>query len=230
LRATSIISQFTVAPVGDGDIEVPLLTGANGKPKRWQGIGPLTFQERGGQDKLVFKPDQQGHMQMILPFPFFVGQRVGTLQSGKLLLTVLIISLVLMLITLILWPVAWGVRKHYGARLDLSPAERLLRLGVRLVFVLDLVFFISLFSLMVYGLLHLEVFNDHTNTWIHLIQIIGVLGAVGTLLALVNAFLAWTNGRRRIWSKLQATVLLLACLGALWFAFAGNLLHFSSTF
>ncbi|HKE59535.1 MAG TPA: serine hydrolase domain-containing protein, partial [Pyrinomonadaceae bacterium] len=230
LRATSIISQFTVSPVADGDIEVPLLTGANGKPKRWQAIAPMTFQERGGQDKLVFKPDQQGHMEMILPFPFFVGQRVGTLQSGKLLMTVLIISLVLMLLTLILWPVAWGVRKHYGARLDLSPPERLLRLGVRLVFVLNLVFFVALFSLMVYGLLHLEVFNDRTNSWIHLIQVIGVLGAVGTLLALVNAFLAWTNNRRRIWGKLQATVLLLACLGTLWFALAGNLLHFSSTY
>jgi CubicO group peptidase (beta-lactamase class C family) len=232
LKATSIVSQFTVSPVGDGDIEVPQLTDANGKPKRWQAIGPMTFLERGGQDKLIFKPNQNGQMQMILPYPFFVGERVGMLQNGKLLLTVLVVSLVLMLLTLILWPVAWGVRKHYGARLELIASERLLRLAVRLVFVLDLVFIISLFSLMLYGygLLHLEVFNDRINTWIHLIQIAGVLGAVGTLFALVNAFSAWTSKRRRIWGKLQATIMLLACLGVLWFAFAGNLLHFSSTY
>ncbi len=230
LKAISLSSQFTVAPVGDGDIEVPLLTGANGKPKRWQGVGPMTFQERDGQEKVVFKPDQNGHLQMILPFPFFVGQRVGISQNGKILLTVLVVSLVLMLITLILWPVAWGVRRYYDARLDLSPVEKILRLAVHLTFVLLLIFFIALFSLLLYGFLHLEVFNDRTTTWIHVIQVVGILGAVGTIFAAANALIAWTSKRRRIWGKLQVTILLLACLGAVWFALAGNLLHFSSTF
>ncbi len=57
---------------------------------------------------------------MVLPYPFFVGQRVGTLQNGKLLLTVLGISLGLMLLTLILWPVRWFVRRHYGHKLELT--------------------------------------------------------------------------------------------------------------
>jgi len=190
----------------------------------------MTFQERGGQEKLVFKPDQNGRLQMILPFPFFVGQRVSPLQNGKLLLIVLVVSLVLMLITLILWPVAWGIRRHYDARLDLSPVEKILRLAVRLTFALLLIFFISLVSLLLYGFLHLEVFNDRTTTWIHVIQVIGVVGAVGTIFAAANALFAWTSPRRRIWGKLQVTILLLACLGAVWFALAGNLLHFSSTY
>jgi len=53
---------------------------------------------------------------------------------------------------------------------------------------------------------------------------------VGTLVVLVNAVLAWMGHRRSIWGKLQATIMLLACLGVLWFAFAGNLLHFTSTY
>lgn len=230
LKTASLISQFTVSPVGDGDIEVPQLTGANGKPKRWQGVGPMTFVERDGQDKLIFKPDQSGRMQMVLPYPFFVGERAGTLQNGKLLLTVLGISLGLMLITLILWPVSWGVRKHYGHTLELSPAERLLRILVRIVFVLDLVFIGALFGLTMYGLTHLEIFSDQGNKWFRLVQIVGVLGAIGTLAVFVNMVLAWISKRRRIWGKLQATIMLLACLGVLWFAFAGNLLRFSSTY
>jgi CubicO group peptidase (beta-lactamase class C family) len=230
LKTASLIGQFTVAPVGDGDIEVPQLTGANGKPKRWQGIGPMTFQERGGQDKLVFKPDQSGQMQMVLPYPFFVGQRVGALQNGKLLLVVLGVSLFLMLLTLILWPVTWLVRRHYGHKLELAPIERLLRILVRIVFALDIIFVVALFGLVTYGLTHLEVFSDRGNTWFHLIQIVGVIGAVGTLVALINAVIAWISKRRSIWGKLQATVMLLACLGVLWFAIAGNLLHFTSTY
>jgi hypothetical protein len=58
----------------------------------------------------------------------------------------------------------------------------------------------------------------------------GVLGALGTLIVLLNAVFAGMSKRRTIWGKLRATVLLLACLGLLWFSFAGNLLHFSSTY
>jgi len=230
LKTASLLSQFTVSPVGDGDIEIPQLTGPNGKPKRWQAVGPMTFVERDGQDKLIFKPDESGHMRMVLPYPFFIGQRVSGLQNGKLLLTVLGVSLGLMLLTLILWPVAWFVRRHYDRTLELSPVERLLRLVVRLVFLLDLIFVAALFGLTVYGLSHLEVFSDQGAKWFRLIQIIGILGAVGTLAALFNAALAWIGKRRSIWGKLSATIMLLACLGVLWFAFAGNLLRFSSTY
>jgi CubicO group peptidase (beta-lactamase class C family) len=230
LKAATLLGQFTVSATGDGDIEVPQLTGTNGKPKRWQAVGPMTFVERGGQDKLIFKPDQSGRMQMVLPYPFFVGERVGSLENGKLLLTVLGISLGLMLLTLLLWPVAWFVRRHYGQRLEVTSSELLLRIGVRLVFLLDLIFIAALFALTVYGLTHLEVFGDRGTLWFRLIQIVGILGAVGTLVVLVNAVLAWIRPRRSIWVRLQATIMLLACLGVLWFAFAGHLLWFGSTY
>jgi CubicO group peptidase (beta-lactamase class C family) len=230
LKTASLIGQFAVSAVGDGDIETPQLTGANTKPKRWQAIGPMTFLERGGQDKLIFKPDQNGRMQMILPYPFFVGERVGTLQNGKLLLVVLGISLGLMLITLILWPVSWFVRRHYGRKLEWTATERLFRILARIVFALDLIFIVALFALTTYGLTHLEVFSDRGTLWFRLIQIVGVIGAVGALVVIVNAVLAWISKGRSIWGKLQATIMLLACLGVLWFTFAGNLLSFSSTY
>ena len=229
-KAVSLISQFTVSADGEGDIVTAQLTGANGKPKHWQAIGPMTFRDRDGQDKLVFKPDESGRMQMVLPYPFFVGQRAGALQNGKLLLTVLVISLVLMLLTLILWPVGWFVRRHYNHKLELSPIERLLRLLVRIVFALDLIFVIALVGLITYGLTHLDIFSDRGNTWFRIIQVVGMIGAAGTLVVLVNAVLAWIGKRRGFWGKLQATIMLLASLGVLWFAFAGNLLRFSSTY
>jgi hypothetical protein len=114
--------------------------------------------------------------------------------------------------------------------LELPATERLLRIAVRLVFLLDLIFIAALFGLTIYGLTHLEIFSDRGGKWFRLIQIVGVIGAVGTLAVLVNAILAWIGKRSSIWGKIQATILLLACLGVLWFAFAGNLLRFSSTY
>ena len=230
LKTASLLGQFTVSPVNDGDIEVPQLTEQNGRPKRWQAIGPMVFRERDGQDKLIFKPDQNGHMLLVLPYPFFVGQRIGAGQNGKFLATVLGVSLGLMLLTLILWPIAWFVRRHYGRRLELTPRELWIRILVRVVFALDLIFIAALLGLATYGLTHLEVFSDRGTLWFHLIQVIGVIGTIGTLAVLINAISTWASKRWSIWMKLQATILLLACFGVLWFAFAGNLLHFSSTY
>jgi hypothetical protein len=165
-----------------------------------------------------------------LPFPFFTGQPVGTLENGKLLLAVLGISLFLMLLTLILWPIAWFVRRHFERKLELTAVERLLRLGVRIVFLLDLIFIASLFGLVTYGLTHLEVFSSQGTKWFYLVQFIGVVGAIGTIIALVNALFAWKSKQKTIWGRLGATVMLLACVGLLWFSFAGKLLHFSSSF
>ncbi|HEX6731548.1 MAG TPA: hypothetical protein VF074_16095, partial [Pyrinomonadaceae bacterium] len=230
LKAAFLVNQFSVSPEGEGDIVTPQLTGANGKPKRWQAIGPMTFRERDGQDKLIFKPDESGRMQMVLPYPFFVGQRAGTFQNAKLLLTVLGVSLGLMLLTLVLWPVGWFVRRHYGHRLELSRLERLLRFFVRIVFALNIIFVAGLIGLTIYGLTHLEVFGDRGSTWFRIFQTVGLVGAIGTLVVLVNAVVAWIGKRTSIWGKLQATIMLLACLGVLWFVFAGNLLRFSSTY
>ena len=229
-KTATLLGEITVSPVADGDIEVSLLTGANGKPKRWQALSATTFIERDGQDKLIFKPDQSGKLQMILPFPFFIGQPVGKLENGKLLLTVLGISLFVMGLTLVLWPIAWFVRRHFGRKLELTPFERLLRLGVRIVFILDLIFIAALIGLVTYGSTHLELFSSQGTKWFYLVQFIGVVGAVGTLVVLLNALFSWKSKQRTIWGRLGATVMLLACLGVLWFSMAGNLLHFSSTY
>ncbi|MCM3901406.1 MAG: beta-lactamase family protein [Pyrinomonadaceae bacterium] len=230
LKAASLIGEFTVSPVEDGMIEVAQLTGPNGKPKRWREVAPMTFLEENGPDKLVFKPDQNGRMQMILPYPFFVGQRVGLFENNRILLPVIGISLLIMLLTLLLWPVAWFVRRHYGHKLELTPIERRLRPAVRIVFGLDLFFIAALTGLLVYASTHLGFFSDRGNIWFHLAQVIGIIGAIGTLVVLYNAIRSWRNREKRIWGKLQATVFVLVCLGFLWFAFASKLLHISSNY
>jgi len=228
LKATTLIGEFTVSPAEGGTIEIAELTGPNGKPQRWREVAPMTFLQENGQDKLVFKPDQNGRIQMILPYPFFVGQRVGLFENNKILIPVIGISLLIMLLTLVLWPVAWFVRRHYGHKLEQTRWERRLRLAVRLVFAADLVFVVAMIGLVIYGLTHLQVFSNRGDLWFHLIQIIGVLGAIGTLAVLSNAIQTWRNREKRIWGKLRATLFVLACLGFLWFTLAGNLLDFNS--
>jgi CubicO group peptidase (beta-lactamase class C family) len=230
LKTATVLGEFTVTPLADGMIEVAQLTSPNGKPKRWREVAPMTFLEENGHDRLVFKPDQAGRMQLILAYPFFVGQRVGLFENGRAILTVTGISLAIMVLTLILWPVGWFLRRHYGSSLSLTPTSRRLRTAVRIVFLLVLLFLACMTGLVVYGLQHIEFLSDRGNTWFHLAQAIGILGAIGTLLVIYNAIRSWRNHETGVWGKLRDTLFVLACLGFLWFAVAGNLLHFSSNY
>jgi CubicO group peptidase (beta-lactamase class C family) len=229
LRTASLVGQLTVSPAEDNAIQVAELTKPNGKPIRWREVAPMTFIEENGSDKLIFKPEQNGRMQMILPYPFFVGQRVGLFENGRVLVPVIVGSLVIMLLTLLLWPVAWFIRRRYGQKLELNRKQWWLRMGVRLVFLLNLIFAVAIVALVIYGLEHLWIFSDRGNKYFYIVQFVGVLGAAGTLLVIVNAIQAWTS-KSKIWVKLQATVLALASLGFVWFVFAGKLLSFSSSY
>ncbi len=230
LSVVSLLGEATVAARDDGTIELTGLNEPDGIPKRWQEVAPMTFRDVNGQDTLIFKPDANGNMQIILVYPFMIFQRVGFWQNSGVLMPVLVISLLIMLLTLLLTPVAWLVRRHYGHKLELGSMQRWLRFGVWIVFALNLLFVSILIGLVTYASSHLEFFSDRGNTWFHLAQVIGIAGAIGTLIVLFNAVHAWMSKNNRIWGKLLATILALACVGFLWFALAGNLLKITSTY
>jgi hypothetical protein len=135
-----------------------------------------------------------------------------------------------MLLTLPLGFVAELVRRHYRQPLKLTTLEGRLRWAVRIVFTLNLFFIVTLFGFLLLGLKQLELFSDSSNIWIWLIQVIGVLGAVGSIVVFYNAIYVWTSDRYGIWGKLQATMFALACLGVLWLIFTGHLLSFNSNY
>jgi CubicO group peptidase (beta-lactamase class C family) len=234
LKSLALLGEATVSANEDDTISVGEMSGlmndANGKPKRWREVAPMTFRDINGQDSLIFKPDQNGRMQIILPFPIMVFQRVGLWENSRILLPVVGLSYFIMLLTLLLGFVARLVRRHYGQTLKLTTLEGRLRWAVRIVFALNLVFIVTLSGFLLSGLKHLELLSDSGNIWIWLIQSIGVLGAIGTIVVFYNAIYIWTSKQYQIWEKLQATMFALACLGVLWLIFVGHLLSFNSNY
>jgi hypothetical protein len=164
------------------------------------------------------------------PYPLFIFQRVGLGQDRRVLLPVVGVSLALMALTLLLWPVAALVRRHYRRPLELTPQQRRIRLAVKAVIALDILFVVGLVGVVLHGLSNIAAFNDDLNKWIYLAQFVGVLGALGTVVVLYDAIHSWLSKNRTIWYKLNATILALACLGLLWFVFVGNLLRFTSKY
>ena len=231
LRTASVLGEIVVTPAADGTITTSLLKSANGKPMKLREVAPLVFRNVDGEDYLAFQRNPTGRMEvMYSTYPVFVFQRVGPGQDRKVLLPVLLVSLGLMALTILLWPVAALARRHYQRPLELTPLQRRVRIAVKLVLALDILFVAVIGAIVVYAFSHIAAFNDGLNKWIYLAQFIGLLGAVGTVVVLYDAINAWLSKNRTIWYKLNATLLTLACLGFLWFVFVGHLLHFTSKY
>ena len=225
LRVTSFLGQEKVFANPDGTISVDPLKGPNGQLLKFEEISPLLYREVHGRAHVAFKRDGNGRMQFQLDWPIFIFQKVGLWENKYFNDVVAIFGLVIVVLTVLLWPVGALVRKHYGRPLDLSPLERKLRLGVRLVCILFICFFGGWLAVLA------QAENPNViNTlppWIIFFGILGVLCAFGAVLACVNAFRSWRAPNRWIWTKLHDTVLALACLGLVWFAINWNLMNFN---
>lgn len=229
-KSFALISPFKIAANEDGTISVPNLLSPDGEPKKYREVGPMLFQEIGGQDTVAFKPDDNGNMQLFLHYPFMIFQRMGIWDNGSLLLPIAGISLGIMALTLILWFVCWWIRRHYGYKMELSPLEWKLRWLVRLVFLLFIIFVVGIGVFVTQALSNLDMLSDSGTKWLWMIQAIGALASIGSLIVFYNMIHTWLSKNFKIWGKLQATIFALACIGILWLIFAGHLISFTSTY
>src|SRR6266478_8721383 len=225
LSLATPLGDLRVIANSDATISVDPLKGANGELKKFEEIVPFLFREVHGQDRIGFKKDAAGHWQFQLDYPFFIFQKVGLLENKFFNIGLLIFGLGVMGLTVLLWPVAAIVRKHYSKQLGYTPSDSRLRLLARIVSILFLVFYV--------GWLSVLSLSDDPNginglpPWIVALGILGVICTFATTLVWLNAVRSLRNPTRWIWTKLHDLVLALACLALVWLAFTWNLMNFN---
>jgi hypothetical protein len=163
----------------------------------------------------------------VTDFPVFVFQRSPWYENSALNLPLIVSVISVFVFTLVLWPVAALVRRHYGHKLTLSPQQRRLRIIVRLVCLLDLVFVAALATFFIMSEKDIGILSPRFDPVLRIIQIVGWLGIVGTLAVLYSALLSWREPERWWLSKLADTVIAAACVGFIWFVYVWNMLHWS---
>lgn len=223
----SAIGQAKVMVNADGTISIDALKNLNGQPKKFHEIGPMLFQEVDGKDLIGFKRDSGRLVMAVGEYPFMVFQKARWFENYGLNTALIIGGIVVFVLTLLLWPIGALIRRHYDRRLQLERGERLVRLLVRIVCILDLAClagFVIFFSV---AMKDIGLLSPRYNAWLRLIQFVGWLGVIGTVIAIYNAFRSWATSNRWLWSKIGDTLIALACLGFVWFAFAWNLLNLS---
>ena len=225
LSITTPLGEPKVVANSDGTINVDPLKGENGQLKKFEEIAPFLYREVHGQDHVGFKKDAAGNWQFQLDYPFFIFQKVGLLQNKIFNIVVLCFGVGVLILTVLLWPVAAMVRKHYGKPLNYEPSDNRRRLLVRLVCILFAVFY--------GGWLTALSLSDDPNginglpPWIIVFGILGLICVAGTILVCVNAFRSVREPSRWLWTKLHDLSLAVACLGLIWLALVWHLMNFN---
>jgi CubicO group peptidase (beta-lactamase class C family) len=228
LAVLTPLEQLKISPSSsDNTIIASELKDLNGKPKHLREIGPLTFREVSGQSRIAFKRDDSGRLVLVIDYPFMVFQRASWYQSSAFNLVVICGALGVFLLTLVLWPITYFVRRHYGQTLKLSPTLAKLRTWVRVVCAVDLIFVAVFVTVVLLSEKYFSMFSSKTDIWLHLLQLVGWLGVLGGLVVLWNAVESWRYQERGLWSRLGDTLIVLAAVGFTWFVIYWNMLHWS---
>jgi len=228
LKLTSLMAQVKVSANVDGTITCDMF---GDKPLRE--VGPMKYCDAKDEDCIAFRRDAAGKLEIVVAFPHVVFQAVPWYETKTLNLIVIVVSAGVFGLTLALWPIAALTRRHFGRRLNLNRAERRMRLLIRLICAIDLACILAgrgLFRAL-WGRLPVPPLPDaQLDPLIHLVQAVGIAGAVATLVVLYDAVRCWSNRDRSWCSKVHSVAIALACLGFVWFALVWDLFDFSTRY
>src|SRR5438067_3763946 len=144
LKIAALLSQFRVSSDKDGVLTVEGEKNQRGELKKWKEVAPLVYSEIDGLETIAFRRDASGTVREMLPFPaVFEGQRVPWYASKTFVGLVIGGNLVLVLLTVLLWPAAVLIRKKYDRPLFSGKTDRVVYLVSRLVCVGELIFIVA---------------------------------------------------------------------------------------
>lgn len=227
LKVLNVLGESKVSSNPDHTIVLNDLKGLNGEPMKLEEVAPLMFRAVHGQERVGFKRDESGRLVLVTDFPVFVFQRAPWYENSAWNLPLIVCAIVVLVLTLIFWPLAALLRRHYGQKLTLTPLQNRIRLLVRLACLFDLLFLVGLVAFFTISEKDIGLLSPRFNSLLRFIQIVGWLGVIGTLAALYSALQSWRQQGRWLWSRLGDTLIALACLGFVWFVFTWNMLHWS---
>lgn len=226
MAVLQLIGQTKVTANAKGGLLVPDLLGANKLPREWEEIAPFVWREKGGHERIAAQVEngQVVRWSFNLVAPFMVFDRVPTHRSAGWLMPFASVSLIVLVITVLFWPIGWYARRRYGATLALAgPALRAYKwtrwasLAAVLVIVGWVALIAALFS-------NLENLAGGFDVMLWLLQLAGLIAFIGAVLVTAwNAWLTWKDGRR--WTrKLWNTLIAVSALVLLYVAFTFNLI------
>lgn len=215
LAISTLFRQKKVtANLEDNTLSMTGFNGLNQQPLRFREIAPMVFREVDGKAKIAFVNNASGHLTAYTHYdtnyPSVVFQQVN--ESASFFIFGLILSVIVL--TLLTWPLAAVLRKY----------DLFLRTGVYLVCLNVVIYVIGMLAF-VSTLKDFSVLSEKSDVWLHMLQVIGLISGLGSLVVIYNCIRSWTD-KQQWFNKIWNTFLAIACVGFFWFIYHWNLLDF----
>jgi CubicO group peptidase (beta-lactamase class C family) len=225
LKVQAMLGQTAVRADADGVLTIDGMLSPRGGLKRWREIGPLLYRDRDGPDLIAFRRDGNGIVTDLLPSsPTYMAQRVTGFASRKVLLPLVGGSLGLLVTTLLLWPVAVLIRKRYGRPLFSTSMDRILYLLSRFVCLLEIAFIVLIVWPLSMANKNIALIGDGVNPWLTTAHVAGGMAALGLIVLALAAVRFWRVPGLGWWTRIHASLLLLASVVFMSFAWWAHLL------
>jgi CubicO group peptidase (beta-lactamase class C family) len=231
LKVTAVLGQTSVSADQNGVLTIEGVQSPRGGLKKWREVEPLVYREGDGPDVIAFRRDANGVVIDMLPAaPIQIAQRVTGLANKKFLVPVLAVSQSLLVLTFVLWPVAVLVRKRYGRPLYAKPLDRLWYVLSRLVCLLQILFVALILLPLSLADTNIGFIGDGIDPFLRTAHIVGWLAVAGLAVLGFVAIKSWRIPKLGWWARVHATLLFLASIIFLSFAWWAHLLSPSLRF
>lgn len=220
-----LLGPVKVYPNEDGTISVSMAVDASGAPKKWREISPYLWQDVASGDRLAADV-VDGEVTRFALEPYagiMVFERLDGLGNPSVLMPLLVISLLVLALTALAWPVSALVRRYYRAPYKLSGADARWHRIIRIVALVVLVAFGAALFLVVSMISNLERMGPSGDVLINLVRLLNTLVLpVGAVIALWNGWHVLRSGRAWL-AKLWSVLIALSCLLLLYVGIAYGL-------
>ena len=226
----NLLGPVKVLANEDGTISVTLALGPAGAPKKWREIEPWVWQDTASTDRLAADVvDGRVTRFSLEPYaPIMVFERLSA-WSG-MAMPLLAASLLVLLLTVLAWPVSALVRRYYGAPYRLSGDDARMHRRARIAALLVLLAMGGMLGFVVAMLSALEMTSPGSDGAIIALRLFAtVVLPLGAAVAVWNAWHV-LRARRRLLAKLWALLLALACLFVLWIGVAHHVIGFGANY
>ena len=208
LKILALVGRFKVSSDKEGVLQIEGMKNQSGALKRWREIAPLIYREADGLERIGFRRNASGAVAELLPFPaIYEGQRVPWYASKSLIGFLLGGSLLLALLTVLLWPVAVIIRKRYQRGLFVTKSDRVLYFFSRIVCLGEVLFILTPIVALSQGLEHIVILGDAINPWLRVFHIVGWVLMAGVVLLIIAAIRFVRLPGLGIWFRVHAILL-----------------------
>jgi CubicO group peptidase (beta-lactamase class C family) len=217
-----LLSQTVITANDDGTINVP--TFPDNRPKRYGETAPYVWTEEGGQNKVALSGQGDARTVYSKEDPSSVLQPVPGWKSSRLNLTILCVSIVILLVVAIGWPVSGYLQKKYQVQTTASPRGLLAKKILRFAAVIDLIYVIGwIFAVAPILSNQIETYSDSFDPYLRLLQVAGLLVIAAAVAGIWAAAQKATGWKTVLWNLVTACAL----VGILWVAIVAKLISFN---